>query len=263
MSSSDENDRVVQNLLDAVWTTLNRPGLAVFAIGGDVQKSDPSSETTSSLAIRWDCDDQGQCHKLLLPVGEDPASKASFGMILEDCQPATFGVGSKEVLDEEYRKAGKLDDTAFSTSFNPYEHGIMDTINQVLAQGAHREGLGVRAEMYKLNVISLLCCIDRILTCHRFTLVLLASSRRTSILHDQIARWAHSSSVSQLRIKVRLTHGCFFATTNNPQAVSWSFDTEAIKSSLTGDPGAPTPFNGGLSSLTASMKSSRLLKGIA
>ncbi|KAM6537934.1 hypothetical protein FALCPG4_003830 [Fusarium falciforme] len=154
MSSSDENDRVVENLLDAVWTTLNRPGLAVFAIGGDVQKPDPSSETTSSLAIRWDRDDQGQCRKLLLPVGDDPASKESFGMILEDCQPATFGVGSKEVLDEEYRKAGKLDNTAFSTSFNPYEHGIMDTINQVLAQGAHRGGLGVRAEMYKLNVYS-------------------------------------------------------------------------------------------------------------
>ncbi|UPK97681.1 hypothetical protein LCI18_008616 [Fusarium solani-melongenae] len=154
MSSSDENDGVVQNLLDAVWTTLNRPGLAVFAIGGDVQKPDSPSETTSSLAIRWDRDDQGQCRKLLLPVGDDPASKESFGMILEDCQPATFGVGSKEVLDEEYRKAGKMDDTAFSTSFNPYEHGIMDTINQVLAQGAHREGLGVRAEMYKLNVYS-------------------------------------------------------------------------------------------------------------
>ncbi|KAL2675624.1 hypothetical protein Neosp_011814 [[Neocosmospora] mangrovei] len=154
MSSSDEGDRVVQNLLDNVWTILNRPGLAVFAIGGDVQKPDPSPETKPLLAIRWDRDDQGQCRKLLLPMGDDPASKESFDMILEDCQPATFGVGSKEVLDEEYRKAGKMDDTAFSTSFNPYEHGIMDTINQVLAQGAHREGLGVRAEMYKLNVYS-------------------------------------------------------------------------------------------------------------
>ncbi|RSL63556.1 hypothetical protein CEP54_005155 [Fusarium duplospermum] len=154
MSSSDEDDRIVQSLLDDVCTTLSRPGLAVFAIGGDVQKTENSPETTSSLAIRWDRGEQGQCRKLLLPVGDDLTSKESFDMILKDCEPATFGVGSKEVLDEEYRKAGKLDDTAFSTSFNPYEHGIMDTINQVLAQGAHREGLGVRAEMYNLNVYS-------------------------------------------------------------------------------------------------------------
>ncbi|RSL41595.1 hypothetical protein CEP53_012676 [Fusarium sp. AF-6] len=154
MSSSDKNDRIVESLLDDVCTTLSRPGLAVFAIGGDVQKPDASPETTSSLTIRWDRDEQGQCRKLLLPVGDDPTSKESFDMILKDCEPATFGIGSKEVLDEGYRKAGKLDDTAFSTSFNPYEHGIMDTINQVLAQGAHREGLGVRAEMYKLNVYS-------------------------------------------------------------------------------------------------------------
>ncbi|RSM00093.1 hypothetical protein CEP52_009324 [Fusarium oligoseptatum] len=154
MSASDEDDRILESLLEDVCTTLSRPGLAVFAIGGDIQKPDPFPETTSSLTIRWDRDDQGQCRKLLLPVGDDAASKESFDMILKDCEPATFGIGSKEVLDEEYRKAGKLDDTAFSTSFNPYEHGIMDTINQVLAQGAHREGLGVRAEMYKLNVYS-------------------------------------------------------------------------------------------------------------
>lgn len=165
MESSDQDDYTVQNLLDAVWTTLNHPGLGVFAIGGDVQKPDASSETAAPpLAIRWDSGDQGQCRKLLLPVGGDAASKESFDMILKDCEPATFGVGSKEVLDEEYRKAGKLDETAFSTSFNPYEHGIMDTINQVLAQGAHRAGLGVKAEMYKLNVMSLICYLKRLLT---------------------------------------------------------------------------------------------------
>ncbi|KAJ4308455.1 hypothetical protein N0V84_012090 [Fusarium piperis] len=152
-ASSD--DHTVQSLLDAVCTTLNDPGLGVFAIGGDVQKPESSSETTRpSLAIRWDRDKKDLCHKLLLPVGDDAASRRTFNMILKDCEPATFGVGSKEVLDEEYRKAGKLDDTAFSTSFNPYEHGIMDTINQALAQDAHREGLGVKAEMYKLNVYS-------------------------------------------------------------------------------------------------------------
>ncbi|KAM0441304.1 hypothetical protein ACHAPT_000613 [Fusarium lateritium] len=197
MESSDEVYYTVENLLHAVFTSLaHRTGKDVFAIGGAVEK--PSS----SLAIRWDRDDQGQCRKLLLPTSDDDAvSQESFDLILKDCEPATFGVGGEEVLDEEYRKAGKLDDTRFSTSFNPYGHGILDTINQVLAQGAHREALGVRAEMYKLNVMSLLRSVKRLLTRYRYTLVPLASSSRTSILQDQIARWARSSSVFQLRTK--------------------------------------------------------------
>jgi hypothetical protein len=33
------------------------------------------------------------------------------------CQPATFGVNKEDVLDESYRKAGKMDVTDFATNF--------------------------------------------------------------------------------------------------------------------------------------------------
>jgi hypothetical protein len=84
-----------------------------------------------------------------------------FEELLKMCDPATFGLGGKDVLDEQYRKAGKLDKTQFSTGFHPHDYGIVDTIKQTLLPNAlshvmegrvaHR---GVMAELYKLNVRS-------------------------------------------------------------------------------------------------------------
>lgn len=68
---------------------------------------------------------------------------------MKDCEPATFGQGKKEVFDEQYRKAGKLDASKFCTSFNPYEHGVMDIVTQALV---HTKYHGIRAELYNLNV---------------------------------------------------------------------------------------------------------------
>ncbi|KAL9015715.1 MAG: hypothetical protein Q9180_008847, partial [Flavoplaca navasiana] len=66
---------------------------------------------------------------------------------------ATFGLGNRDVLDEGYRKAGKLDNTAFSTDFHPHDYGIVDAVQQILMpQGG--EAHGVRAELYKLNIYS-------------------------------------------------------------------------------------------------------------
>ncbi|CAA7263501.1 unnamed protein product [Cyclocybe aegerita] len=67
------------------------------------------------------------------------------------CQPATFGLGQKDVLDESYRKAGKMDAAAFATHFSPLQLGVVDTIVDSLFQG-HRDSKGVCAELYKLNV---------------------------------------------------------------------------------------------------------------
>ena len=89
-----------------------------------------------------------------------------------------------------------MDPNDFCTDLNPYEYGIVDTINQALAQGSHSagKGFGVKAELYKLNVgvsqLSHLSFLTWYL--HRYTPLLMESSSRTSILHDQTVRWAHS-----------------------------------------------------------------------
>lgn len=81
--------------------------------------------------------------------------KAHFAKLLEECQPATFGIGREEVLDEEYCKAVKMDTTAFCTSFTPYEYGVIDAINKALVRCGKttEDQRGVKAELYKLNVI--------------------------------------------------------------------------------------------------------------
>ncbi|CZR36058.1 uncharacterized protein FPRO_03682 [Fusarium proliferatum ET1] len=152
-----ENSSPLNGLLSAVSSALDkRAGKDIFAIGGSIGDDDNSSSAGKSVTIRWDTKDQGHTRTLKLPLGNDPVARDGFNTLLADCQPATFGVGSQEVLDEEYRKAGKMNTEDFCTNFNPYEHGIVDTINQVLAQASVTDarGLGVKAELYKLNVYS-------------------------------------------------------------------------------------------------------------
>ncbi len=117
------------------------------------------------ITIRWDSiTDASSSHKVTLPVKDD--ERPMFEQLLKDCSPASFGRGGKDVMDETYRKAGKLDEAAFCTNFNPYALGIVETAAQALVlnnktqtNGTH---VGIRAELYKLNVSSLLAASDRI-----------------------------------------------------------------------------------------------------
>ena len=102
--------------------------------------------------------------KLTFPVPDD--KQKALERLVKDCQPATFGFGGKNVLDEGSRKAGKLEASEFSTSFNPYDYGIVDALAQALLPGIARPKLegentsedhwGVVA-VYKLNVRSCQC----------------------------------------------------------------------------------------------------------
>ena len=70
------------------------------------------------------------------------------------CDPATFGRNREDVYDETYRKAGKLDTANFAVKFDPTRCGIVDIIQASIVEEGRRRmaGLGVRAELYKLNV---------------------------------------------------------------------------------------------------------------
>ncbi|KAJ7098473.1 hypothetical protein C8R43DRAFT_1100305 [Mycena crocata] len=69
------------------------------------------------------------------------------------CQRATFGVSQNEVLDETYRKAGKMDLGNYAACLDVVASGIVDAISPDLLEGQSVEGDQVlRAEMYKLNV---------------------------------------------------------------------------------------------------------------
>ena len=140
--------------------------------------------TSTPIVIRWDCKDGKTLGKLTLPTVQekkhgverphkkqriasesiDTGDHATVQDLLNNCAPASFGKDGKDVLDESYRKAVKLDSDQFSTNFNPYELGIVGAIAQTLLPGIAKpitdkagkhtfvESLGVIAELYKLNV---------------------------------------------------------------------------------------------------------------
>ena len=121
-----------------------------------------SSELTSPpVTIRWDSakHDDGvstTISKITFPV-TGPHGEEDLAKLVRDCEPASFGFRGQDVLDDSYRKAGKMDRSCFSSDFCPYELGIIDTIAQILLQNTEDGPIntrGIKAELYKLNVSS-------------------------------------------------------------------------------------------------------------
>lgn len=173
MQANDGTKHAPQNLDTTLLRNLSsavngHAATATFACGGSIPISDlPTSDFGSgkqnifpSVTIRWDAN-QNEKSTLSFPLHQhDDVSRIRFQDLLRRCQRATFGRGGQDVLDETYRKAGKLDITAFSTNFYPHDCGIVDSIQQVLlpstikgGQGAGIGPQGVRVELYKLNVL--------------------------------------------------------------------------------------------------------------
>ena len=67
------------------------------------------------------------------------------------CQPATFGVNNKDVYDESYRKARKMDFGNFATLLDVEAVGLLDVVRNELLEGEN-EFRQINAEIYKLNV---------------------------------------------------------------------------------------------------------------
>ena len=75
-------------------------------------------------------------------IGED------VQVFLDSCSPATFGIGSKTVLNKEYRNALKLEPGCFSVNFELASTFVLDQITRIMSSTS------IRAELYKLNVYS-------------------------------------------------------------------------------------------------------------
>jgi hypothetical protein len=71
--------------------------------------------------------------------------------LTQACQPATFGVNKEEVMDETYRKAGKMDTDCFSTTLIPEHTDLIKIVRNYLLEGTDTSRQ-IKAELYKLNV---------------------------------------------------------------------------------------------------------------
>ena len=67
------------------------------------------------------------------------------------CAPATFGRNDEDVLDETYRKAGKLDATDFCVKLDVGASGLLGRVQGQLLEGPS-SAKKIRAELSKLNV---------------------------------------------------------------------------------------------------------------
>ena len=88
--------------------------------------------------------------KVCLPVEED---YDNLEPLMKACSPATFGFKDKDVYDETYRKAVKLDESNCSTNCSPSNFGIIKTIEEMLLPSLEWcQRHSIKAELYKLNV---------------------------------------------------------------------------------------------------------------
>jgi hypothetical protein len=125
--------------------------------------SGESPLTAPPIALRWDVSGYGTARTVHFPFTETQnqtlRNTTLFNELLQACAPATFGRKDKDILDESYRKAGKLDRSQFSVDFHPHDYGIIDAISQILLPETRtgflenrEEHRGVVAELYKFNV---------------------------------------------------------------------------------------------------------------
>ncbi|TDL27749.1 hypothetical protein BD410DRAFT_781632 [Rickenella mellea] len=79
------------------------------------------------------------------------ATEAQLDELAKACQPATFGANQEDVLDETYRKAGKMDLHHFAINFSPERIGLALALKWRLL-GLDADERNIKLEPYKLNV---------------------------------------------------------------------------------------------------------------
>ncbi|KAL9017997.1 MAG: hypothetical protein Q9185_004666 [Variospora sp. 1 TL-2023] len=115
---------------------------ATFACGGSVpivdgaaaSRTDPGrAANCSPIKLRCDVALLNDNASITFPQSSnEPCFTDKLKILLQRCEPATFGIGGRDVLDQGYRKASKLDPTCFSTNFHPHDCGILDSVQQIL-----------------------------------------------------------------------------------------------------------------------------------
>ena len=71
--------------------------------------------------------------------------------LVQACEPAPFGLNDKDVLDETYRKAGKMDSELFATPLVPEHTDLVRVLRGHLLEGTDSTRK-LKIELYKLNV---------------------------------------------------------------------------------------------------------------
>ncbi|KAJ5532050.1 hypothetical protein N7494_008602 [Penicillium frequentans] len=144
-------------------TIVDEKNSSAFVCGGTIPIKDEAAKLKNQIpkpsnpvTIFWESKDGSHAKKLVLPL-KDP-NDDSLRQLVADCEPASFGKGQEDVMDPEYRKAGKLEPSQFATSFHFMDFGLQEIIENILAPPLDLEkkvaSRRIETELYKLNVYS-------------------------------------------------------------------------------------------------------------
>ncbi|KAI9331731.1 hypothetical protein BDR26DRAFT_662449 [Obelidium mucronatum] len=116
-----------------------------------------SAESPVKILFEQDSDKQrlnpssvdSQVRKIVFPL----VDVSQVEGLIEFCSPASFGFNSETVLDDNYRKALKLDGSCLATTLDVYASGIIKKIKKTLVLDSKiKPSSDIHAELHKLNV---------------------------------------------------------------------------------------------------------------
>ncbi|KAJ5501876.1 Oxoglutarate/iron-dependent dioxygenase [Penicillium fimorum] len=170
MASANPYKDVSENLASTGGTLRQKKASASFVCGDlvsiDAKKAADSSISSQTIPVSppvrvcWRTDGDNIPREVALPLGSNADSKSSpdgLHRLVVDCGPASFGRGQEDIIDLNYRKAGKLEPRHFFISFHPLDFGILQNVEQILLPNFNTvqdNSLPFRkpsAELYKLN----------------------------------------------------------------------------------------------------------------
>ncbi|KAI0806600.1 hypothetical protein C8Q74DRAFT_1223153 [Fomes fomentarius] len=93
----------------------------------------------------------GRDHPKFVNLSKMLAKPEALAELQATCEPAMFGRNDKTILDETYRKAGKMDTSQFALHFNAQCDGLLDVVRSSLLLG-EQSRRSITAQLYKLNV---------------------------------------------------------------------------------------------------------------
>ncbi|KAL6069936.1 Fe2OG dioxygenase domain-containing protein [Balamuthia mandrillaris] len=130
-------------------TQLARPLQLCFHKSVPKAEADQGEKLISGL-LRFPLRKNGEKEEngVTITAEEEAREGEALAGLVECCSAATFGQGSKEVLDSSYRHALQLSPDHFVTNFHALEYDILDKIKGILSPKSTK----IRAELYKLNI---------------------------------------------------------------------------------------------------------------
>ena len=129
------------------------------------------------------------------------ATEAQLVTLAAACEPASFGIAKKDVIDESYRKAGKMDPSEFAMQFSPTSSGIIEGVRKSLFSNRTTES--IKVELYKLNVYGTSSNSDPFLLLHLFQD--LGHSLKPTSTPPVVRAWSDRSLLFSLQ-SIRVAH---------------------------------------------------------